>query len=886
MPKLSTSLAAFLQARRNAANADLIDRWSIDMETQVNVSSEGGTPVDGKRGTYTDGIDEWFQIRIPHGANSEPEWRDFELRWPFDLHVEGIGYTGWNWKERKSIFVGFDVDSITGHAAGVGITDAELVAVKEAVQTLPYVEVRRSTGGRGLHLYCHLDGIPTSNHTEHAALARCILGMMSSDCNFDFASQVDACGGVLWMHHTKATGTDGLGLIKAAEKTLSAEDLPSNWRDHIAVVTRQRTRIKIDGVADSDPFDALASSRRRVPLDSAHKAMIDELSRSGFSTVWIPEHHLLQTHTKALANLTGYRGRFKTISEGRNPGTCNCFGFPLDNGAWRIYRFSPGTAEAETWEQDGNGWTNCCFNKAPDLNVAARAAGGVEAPNNGGYVFATAKGAVETIRTLGQELKIPQELQGREARLKAQKDGRIILSVPKEKNEATPAGWLSEKGHLTRVLNIQAEMRAQVNEETYSEYDKIVRALTSTANKHIGFVAREKEGNWVEQPKDNVKNILMKLGNAKPDAEVILGGACYESWKLVNLPFQPEYPGNRQWNRDSAQYACAPAAEEGDHPHWDLVLKHCFGDLDEAILELPWAARNNVRTGAEYGLLWVACLLREPFQPLPYLFFYGDENCGKSTFHEMLAFLMTKGVTCANCALTSQSNFNGELAGAILAYVEELNISKTPGALAKIKDWVLSPTLLLRKMRTDAYTLPNTLHFVQVANDPTFCPIFPGDTRITMIFVPPLPEDVEIPRGELQDRLKEEAPYFLRTLLELPLPSTDGRLRIPIVSTANKTRVQDLRRDMLTQFIQMMCYQIDGAVIPLTEFCEKFLKWLPGDEHGLWTASRVGRELPLLFPCGVPDKGRRSVGNLSWSPTQAASAPLMSNNGVLTTQQP
>jgi hypothetical protein len=884
MPKVSESLSAFLCARKTAANADLIERWSIDMETQVNVSSAGGTPVDGKRSTYTDGVNEWFQIRIPHGANSEPEWRDYELRWPLDLHVEGIGLTGWNWKDRCSEFVGFDVDSITGHAAGVGISDAELTAVKNTVQTLPYVEVRRSTSGRGLHLYVHLDNVPTANHTEHAALARCILGMMSSECNFDFASQVDACGGVLWVYHTKANGTDGLQIIKGATKRLAIADLPSNWRDHVAVVTRQRTRIKIDGVADTDKFETLASSRRRVPLDDTHKAIIDELSRSGFSTVWVPEHHLLQTHTKALADLVGYKGCFKTNSEGRNPGTCNCFAYPLEQGAWRVYRFSPGTAEAETWEQDGNGWTNCCFNKLPDLRTAATAAGGVESPNNGGFVFATAEEAVKTVAMMGQELVIPEAFQQRETRLKAQKDGRVVLSIVREKNEEPLSGWLNEKGRMSRVLNLQAEVRAQAAEETYSENDKLIRALTSTANKHIGFVAREQNGQWIEHPKDNVKNILMKHGNAKADAEIILGAACFDSWKLVNLPFQPEYPGDRQWNREAAQYSYAPGDGEGGHPHWDLILRHCFSDLDAAIKEMPWAQKNNIQTGADYGLLWAACLLRAPFQPLPYLFFYGGENCGKSTYHESLALLMTKGVVCANAAILSQSNFNGELAGMLLAFVEELDISKTPGALAKIKDWVVSPTLLLRKMRTDAYTLPNTLHFIQVANHPEYCPIFPGDTRITMVFVPPLPDDTEIPRTELQARLRAEGPNFLRTLLDLPLPAAEGRLRIPIVATENKERIQHRRKDPLSLFVNEMCHRVNGSSIPLERFCTRFRDWLPADEQGKWATSRVLGELGDLAPVGADRQGGRALGNLSFEKPPAsakAAEPLRLVDGRL-----
>lgn len=63
------------------------------------------------------------------------------------------------------------------------------------------MEVRRSTGGGGIHLYVYSadDGISTDNHTEHAALARCVLGMMSSGTGFDFASQIDACGHVTWV---------------------------------------------------------------------------------------------------------------------------------------------------------------------------------------------------------------------------------------------------------------------------------------------------------------------------------------------------------------------------------------------------------------------------------------------------------------------------------------------------------------------------------------------------------------------------------------------------------------------------------------------------------------------------------------------------------------
>jgi hypothetical protein len=197
-PLVSEALYSFLQARKTPANADLADRCSIDMEVQVNVTPADGEPVAGKKATWTNGSDTWHAIRIPKNAATRPAWEDHRIGYPFDLYAEGIGMTGWRWRDRRSLWFGYDFDALT-HAQG--LSDEQLEKVKQAACALPYVEVRRSTGGGGIHLYVYLDGagVPTANHTEHAALARCILGMMSAECGFDFASAIDACGHVLWV---------------------------------------------------------------------------------------------------------------------------------------------------------------------------------------------------------------------------------------------------------------------------------------------------------------------------------------------------------------------------------------------------------------------------------------------------------------------------------------------------------------------------------------------------------------------------------------------------------------------------------------------------------------------------------------------------------------
>jgi hypothetical protein len=389
--------------------------------------------------------------------------------------VEAIGWTGWDWSARKSRAIGFDFDAITGHAKGIGVSNEELERVKQAAMSLPYVEVRRSTGGAGIHLYIYFDeaGIPTANHVEHAALGRCGLGMMSSETGFDFASHIDACGSNMWFWHRKMTkDNEGLKLIKAAEKTISLADLPPNWRDHIEVVTRRRAKVRVHAELKDeflDPFEALTSARRVVVLDEAHKAIIDELSHSGFSTIWVPDHHLLQTHTKALEKLMEestlkLQGIFRTNSKGNNPGTPNCFMFPLEKGGWRVYRFFPGVQEVETWSQDKEGWTNCYFNCKPNLATAAKAMGAQEDPERGGFMFKNPAEAKKAAETLGQKIELPDVLLKEDckhkARLKAHKDGRLVMHITKKPSEkkALP-GWIDKGSKWVKVFDVMADTK-------------------------------------------------------------------------------------------------------------------------------------------------------------------------------------------------------------------------------------------------------------------------------------------------------------------------------------------------------------------------------------------------------------------------------------------
>lgn len=834
------SIAAFLAARRSTHNGpDLLDLWTPALETQVNVAVDAGDPVADKRHTWTDGLDEWHHIRIPRHADSEPEFTDYGLRFDLAAHAEAIGSTGWDWRARESRFVGFDFDHITGHAAGVGIGADQLDKVKAAAVALPYVTARRSTGGSGLHLYCELTGVATANHTEHAALARAVLGMMSGDAGFDFQAAVDCCGGNMWIWHRRATRDNrGFELLKKAERQLAAGDLPANWHDNLEVVCRRRAKIQVRGIAAADEFDELASARKPVPLDDGHKRIIEALNQSGFSSIWVPDFHCVQTHTAALKwifDAGGIAGFFDTVSPGSDPGSPNCFCFPVAGGGFRVYRFSRGCQEAATWNRDD--WTWCDFNVKPDLPTAAKAFGANE-DDSGAWVFKAASQMEAAVEALGESLTLPEKYRSRQARLNARKDGRYSAHVerqPGDGDDPDMSNWVGKPKHWVKVIGV-----AEVARREQGNHDPYLRALATPSGESAGVFTLSKAGTWDRHSMNDAKKILQSKGMSKDEADCALGDAKSDRWESVNLPFQPEYPGGRRWNKDAAQLRYQPADITGPHLHWDKVLDHAGQSLTPALKDLTWASGCGIRTGADYLRALFACIIRAPFEPTPYLFFHGPENSGKSIVWEAFDLLVTRGVVKADRSLTNQNDFNGELAGAILCVVEEKDISRTPGALNKIKDAVTSPTLSIRKMRTDSYSQPNTTHWLQFSNDEDACPVFAGDSRITSIYVPPLDPGAEIPKATLLERLRVEAPAFLRTILDITLPPLLGRLRLPMVETAEK-KAAILDRSPVAQFIADCCTFKPEAKVAKAAVYQAYKAWAIDHNHKPLNDRHFGR---------------------------------------------
>ena len=1219
MPRVSQAVKTFLS--RVPHNCPEMAAWyTDDMELQVMVAADNGEPVAEKRNTWSDGVIEWGHIRVPKNADTEPFDNDYEMRWPLHDHVEYIGMTGWDWRNKRSIRLGYDFDALVGHAVGVGVSKDELTRVREAVERIPQAWLFRSTSGNGLHLYLMFDpekAPQTNNHHEHAALARSCLGVISNLVNFNFEASLDVCGSNMWIWGRKMTEENlGLSLIKRGEGYFEP---PDRWRDHISVITRKRTKVEVSGApeGEGENVENLAASRRVIPLDATHRAVIDALQELNYTTHWVPDHNLLQTHTRALQEVSErfaregspFAGHFVTLSDGNDPGkpnclsgetmvitrdgskpirdlagttatvltregkwidapfksygkqqifkitiqqgqstrsikatpdhgwfiagrvqsnsktgrakfnhqrrvetqnlqvgdklvqvfasthakltpsvvgiqhglvwgdgdahkqvgeyspavgrlrlfgekdkavlsyfnlhpqrpiktktgvtgieitnlpghfkslvnlgydkpylygwlagyfaadgyvselgccilrshsrqsiqhvrdvcnllgigtspitegksgkssylpgvpvfttilkrahlaenfflihehkrrylatgpakyyawtvksiesvepeevfcctipetgcfvlednilTSNCFCFPCQGGSFKVIRFGNKAVEDPSWCKDTKGWTYCYFNRKLDLLFASKAYGGLEDDSSGGgYLFSDARVALEAVKAIGSGFAIPDELLEFPTKLKTHKDGRVIVEVqiPKSKQanlELEKKGWYPKGNKASQVLNVLAtplEFDTEKQTLDLSDIDGSIRSLLTSNYEEAGWALFDSENNhWARRSKDNIKSALRARGYDKEKTEEALGICVDHSWILVNIPFAPELPGNRQWNVDAAQFRYQPVPYIEDnppkHPHWDLVLEHCGQDLDESIKTNEWARKNGVRNGKEYLQCWVASMLRYPFEPLPYLFLFGPQNSGKSILHEAISLLIAaqKGVIHAERALTSPGDFNGELANAILCVVEETDLSVSSSAVYnKIKDWVTSLTISIHAKRLQVYSQRNTTHWMQMANGRSACPVFPGDTRITMMYVP-LP-DKEIPKNRLISALEDEAPQFMATLLSLRLPEPEHRLRIPVIITSNKEQAEDSNRDALEQFISEEFFYAPGQCVNFNEFFEQFQATLNRQEREYWNRRKVQQGIPQCFVVGRYSANKLCIGNIS-----------------------
>lgn len=789
--------------------------YSPGMETQVIVDQGLGEP---KEKGFTDGIEFWHNFRTPYKGY---------LRFTLEKHALAIGMSGWNFIEKKSYWVGFDFDSIVNHKKG--LTEGELTNLIERVKDIDWISIRRSTSGKGLHLYVWIaTPILTDSRREHAQLARSILSTLSGLLAFDFKNKVDTSGGILWQWHKRSTGISFQLVKEAVSKFVVGE----NWRD---AIPKKSTTDLVANIKFTD-------------LDEDHSKLLKWFAKRNNTWWWDSELNMLVCHTSELAiahKELAFRGLFFTNSTGKDaPSDQNCFAFPLSGGAWIVRRHSIGTNEHQSWKQDSSGWTYCYFNRIPTLDDLSGIYGGIldEKKN---YVFNSIDDVKKVLAQLSPSttLDIPLSFDNRNFRIKNLPDSKVLIKCDRYKTDNVLPGWVNDEKKVSRVINIIEEKREMTTPD-----DQVRHVISGQLD--AGWYINIKN-KWVNEPVSHISHALSTLSYNAGQIKELLGQCILNPWHIVNRPFEKEYPGNREWNMFSPQLLYEPI--EGPWDKWNIILSHLGKNLDEAVHKNSWCITYNIRTGAEYLKYWVASVFQYPTEPLPYLFLYGPQLSGKTTLHESLGLLVNKGVVQAKVALTSQQNFNGELLGAIICVVEELNLRIVKGAYDRVKDWVTARTIVSHEKGKTPIEVTNSTHWIQCANNSDFCPIQIGDTRILMIKVDK--PDIIMSREKLTNDLKSQAAAFLYEILNLEIPSAIDRLRVPLLETADKLEEQIANANLVEQFIIEKCFIRKGQTIPYKDFCNKFELY----SGQVWSSFKIHRAIPLTED--MPVKGKIGADN-------------------------
>lgn len=784
MATVSESLTGYLNARKKEVPySDLIDRWHWGMETQVLVQK--GEKVADKQNTYTDGTNEWWPIRVDNN-------KDYELPWLIRDHVTHIGSTGWNWQKKRSIWIGADVDAVLGHAVGVGISDADLVAIRQAAGDIPWTEVRYSTGGLGHHLYVPIkdEGIEVPNHTVHAAIGRAILTEMSRVANFDFAGGVDVCGGNMWLDCAKPKQNSFEQITPATEEfKLSTID----YEQHLDVVTRKRTTVRVPGVPDDeeDEIDQLCASRRRIQPDETHLAIQEAMGEIGAICNYIPDHNLFQIHTHGLQQLIddadtkkalNLKGVFKTLSPGTNLAEPNGFAFPEKDGAIRVIRFGQGVNETPNWEATPNGWIGTTFNGPLGFDQAMQAMDGVLLDDGASYQFPTLDLALLAIDATGSypAIDAPEELAKRLCEVSKEK-GNCVVTVVKDKSDPPQIKRFASKG--SRPAKWVATVRPTTEKDEVAELNlgEAVRRVQNAAKHSTGYWMQTDNG-WHKIDRSEVTDILQLRGVRTDQLGVARGQIVENAWTETKIHGKSEYPGNRTWNRDTWT---PPTPQQMDTPYWDRILKHIGQALDSGTDRDPWCKAHGIK-GRDYLFHWLQRIWRDPYCRLPAQGLYSDGRGRGKTLMMEGACLLVDGHFC-DLKLALTEKFNGQCDGAIIGIIDEHDL-RTVDQMA-LRNYVTGTTITVRPLGGGAYKARNPIHVIAASNYLDYFDIEPGCRRKVLTDnIPPF-DGPEIDYMEFVAGLKNEIPGLLHQFTENPTPDYPKGLKLPTIVTDTKAEL-------------------------------------------------------------------------------------------------
>lgn len=866
-------IKTFLGARQ-LDSPFLIPLWSPSLETQILVH-KGTNETDP--GFYEADGETWSNHRWPYRAGTDPQYSDRKLTYDPSKRVARIGTTWWNWETRESVAVAFDIDAAdSNHAAGTNQLDEfKLGQVVAKLSELPYISIVRSTGGKGVHGYVFFEEghLPkTQNHNEHTQVCLSVIEKIRLDTGMDLIEEkiIDAKGLVLWVW-ASTSGKDHIGFtpIKEATQKLRSDEIPE-W----------------DKITSSKKVTSAKGDYAICELDSDHIRILSELEDLGYSYQWRAEHNTAQTHTFALKVLfeklkndgRPMRGLFETISSGSDPSKPNCYITAKPGGIFKVVRYGNGTIEHKLWShKDDSTW--CYINQVTDpfaiiqrYSLTFDMSSAVLDPEAFG----------EALSVLGLDFDFPQ------TQIKAVYESAnncIIISAKHSDDQGVPPGWTKVGKRITARLPIDGNQETRT-QNYLGEIDESFRFVIQPDFTSCGWFHRSLRG-WIKY--DSVGHIARLISQqfGKQATDEVIAMMQNNPWMLGSQPFGPQELPGREWNLCKAKFACEPSDVCGPHPHFDKILQHLGKGLDQAVREQQWASEWGLEGGADYLRFWITSAVKHPFEPLPYLFFFGQQGCGKSIFLEMLRMLFPNSVTDISQALVSESGFNAEAQGKVFCCLEEKDLSgkQAQKAYERIKEWTMAKEVSIHPKGKTPYMAPNTMKFIHNSNSINSIKIDRDDTRVVVVDVPKLHDP--IPKSILEKRLQEEVPFFLRTIMTTEIPPALERCRVPHINTLAKMELGEANMSIVQRFAHDTLIPCPGNVMEFSVFKQRFDIFCTQKQFAILGQNGISSELRKMEDMLVMGKyGKQNkvhIGNVKFADCASTAGKKLSiqENGRL-----
>lgn len=715
-----------------------------------------------------------------------------------------VGTSGWSRSERASYWVGFDIDSSEGHKAGLSVEElsnvqAALLRVEEPKEEsvdasyLDALRVQKSKSGRGLHVRVFFENaVPDiENEKQHRRLANAVLSFLAptfESVGLD-TKIVDTRGSIFWCYARDALNEESFKLLRRETRKLDASAL----RMHGAPDARNERALS----EDEKLFMQIVNGSRdeRVELNDEHAKLIEGLKELGHWPHLDIEANRLRTHTALIRRVyealgDNVLGEFVTDSAGSDVESPNCYAFPERDGSWRVFRYHGEASETSPlWERSPNGHVYTFFNRVPSLRGAARikrdALSLVYDPDKE-IVHGTLASLLKLLAYLGSPIfeRYEDDELSKAATLSESRNG-YVLDAKRAKDDELMSGFAEAKKGWQRSYVERETTSDDIDASAVADAmsDRVRYVLNGEASS--GWFYRTTHG-WYLYPRPETQGALRSLGLSAKETSDVLDHNASNAWREVSQPFDDEHPGARLWNRKRArriEYEHVPS--DARYANWEKLLRHVGASLDDIVKLDEWCVRNAIRTGYAYLFAWCASLMQSPEKPLPYLFLWGSQNTGKSLFHEALRLLFVDGVGVREVskALTNE-RFNEQLRGVVLAVVEEIDPRSSKNVRERLKSYVTAAHLELEAKGKSVVESKNYTHWVQTANDASFCPIDRRDTRVTFVNVRP-PEEGRS-KHEFLASLSEEASAFLAALMCYVVPSHADRLALPALDDPTK----------------------------------------------------------------------------------------------------